>query len=206
MVAKQAVHSYNVRMTSDKNVHRKRCRRWNTPGDAHCLTFSTYCCRPFLRSERTCRWLVEALDAARDRRGFHLWGWVIMPEHVHLVIWVPGPATVQSILRSIKFPMARRAIAWARRESPEGLAALTVCHANGPKSYRFWQRGGGYDRNLRSPRDAHEKIRYIHGNPVRRGLVRRAGDWPWSSWRAYELDVDGPLRLDRDSLPALGAS
>ena len=57
--------------------------------------------------------------------------------------------------------------------------------------------------NLRSIADVHEKIGYIHQNPVRRGLIEKPGDWPWSSWRAWHLGVDEPIRIDRGTLPLL---
>ncbi|GAG42538.1 unnamed protein product, partial [marine sediment metagenome] len=71
-----------------------------------------------------------------------------------------------------------------------------VCH-------RFWQPGGGYDRNLWTVGRIHEKIHYVHANPVRRGLVERPDHWPWSSCRAWMYEGDEPLRLDTDSLPPL---
>jgi len=72
---------------------------------------------------------------------------------------------------------------------------------NGKTSYRFWQRGGGYDRNLWTPRYVWETIDYIHGNPVRQGLCKRDIDWVWSSARAYAGEVDVPLAIDGASLP-----
>jgi putative transposase len=74
---------------------------------------------------------------------------------------------------------------------------------SGKCSHRFWQRGGGYDRNIRTVKEMHEKIAYIHANPVRRGLVERVADWPWSSWRAWDEGIDDPLSIDRESLPPL---
>ena len=48
---------------------------------------------------------------------------------------------------------------------------------NGKVAYRFWQRGGGYDRNFNEPESIYAEIEYLHNNPVRRGwlLVRRIG-------------------------------
>lgn len=77
---------------------------------------------------------------------------------------------------------------------------------NGSRAYLFWQRGGGYDRNLSSVRDIHEKIRYVHENPVRRGLTPRAEDWPWSSAAAWKTEKDLPVQIDRESVPALTLS
>lgn len=58
--------------------------------------------------------------------------------------------------------------------------------------HRFWQTGGGYDRNLIGS-ELREKIRYVHGNPIRRDLARRSIDWRWSSAAVYEgLPNRGP--------------
>ena len=64
-------------------------------------------------------------------------------------------------------------------------------------------RGGGYDRNLRSIRDIHEKIRYVHANPVTRGLVDNPSGWKWSSALAWEEGLNSPIRIDRQTVPAL---
>ncbi len=77
---------------------------------------------------------------------------------------------------------------------------------NGQVAYRFWQRGGGYDRNLWSTRDILEKVQYIHNNPLRRGLVSKPQDWPWSSWRAWALGVNEPVAVDTKTLPWAGGS
>jgi len=69
----------------------------------------------------------------------------------------------------------------------------------GPGRYRYWQAGGGFDRNLRGGGDLEEKIKYIHHNPVKRGLVERETDWAWSSARWYAEMTDGELAIDRVS-------
>ena len=58
-------------------------------------------------------------------------------------------------------------------------------------------------RNVWTADEAHEKVHYIHGNPVGRGLVDGPGDWPWSSWRGWEFGIDEPVAIDRESLPPL---
>jgi putative transposase len=67
--------------------------------------------------------------------------------------------------------------------------------------YRFWQRGGGYDRNLTEPKTVWAEIDYIHANPVRRGFCQTAAAWPWSSAAESEGPGSGLLRLDLSSLP-----
>jgi putative transposase len=66
---------------------------------------------------------------------------------------------------------------------------------------RFWQRGGGFDRNLFSSGELWEKIRYVHENPVKRGLCAKRSDWPWSSAADYAGARAGPLKIDWESIP-----
>ncbi|HEY4328894.1 MAG TPA: hypothetical protein VGN88_04100 [Phycisphaerae bacterium] len=71
------------------------------------------------------------------------------------------------------------------------------------REFRFWQRGGGYDRNIFSAEELHEKIHYIHQNPVKRKLVTLATDFPWSSAADYAKQRKGPLPVDNQNLPWL---
>src|SRR5947207_8047626 len=68
------------------NGHRKRCRSYNTPGEAHELTFSCFWRLPLLSKDRSRQWFVEALDDAPRRRDFLVWAYLIMPEHVHVIV------------------------------------------------------------------------------------------------------------------------
>ena len=178
--------------------YRKRCRRWNDPWDAHELTFSCYRGRKFLLSERTRGYLVEAVAKAREKHAFDVWAYVIMPEHVYLLIWPRQQAySISAILKSIKQSVSRRAIGWLRRENPTGLVQLATGQKDNP--YRFWQDGGGYDRNIRKAETLRKAIDYIHGNPVKRGLVENPEDWYWSSCRSWMLDEEGPIPIDKES-------
>jgi putative transposase len=148
------------------------------------------------------RWFIESLDRARQRHAFDLWAYVIMPEHVHIVLWPRARRySVSKILSAIKLSVSKRAIAYLERESPKSLNALADRQPNGKTHYRIWQRGGGYDRNLMEPTTLWAEIDYVHANPVRRGLVDRPTDWLWSSAAEYEQRGSGPLSLDLDSLP-----
>jgi len=183
--------------------HRKRCKRWDIPGSAHYLTFSCFARRPFFTGRRSPQWFVDAVDQARAKLHFDLWAWVIMPEHVHLLILPAEGVGISQVLYQVKKPVTTWALSWTRRHAPQFLPRMLDVQPNGQASHRFWLRGGGYDRNLRSVPDVHEKIVYIHANPVRRGLVERPEQWPWSSSRAWAEEIDQPLRIDRESLPPL---
>src|SRR5262249_59037607 len=88
------------------------------------------------------------------------------------------------------------AIEHLRAHAPAFLERLTVTRGDGSREHRFWQAGGGYDRNVVEPETARLIIDYIHHNPVRRGLVERPEDWTWSSarWNAGLWPV--PLGMD----------
>ena len=125
-----------------------------------------------------------------------------MPEHVNILVHPRRDAyKISSILSSFKQPVSKRAILYVKQKAPSQLALMADRQPNGKSSFRFWQRGGGYDRNLWSPRYVWETIDYIHGNPVRRKLCERDIDWKWSSASAYAGLDDGPLKIHAASLP-----
>ncbi len=185
-------------------THRKTCKRYNDPGHAHALTFSCFRRQPFLSKDRIRAWLAEAVDRARERHRFHVWAYVIIPEHAHLLVWPAEPAyDVSDILNSVKQSVAKRALAYVRRAAPAFLPRMEDRQPSGTVHYRFWQRGGGYDRNVVEPVTVYQQIEYIHNNPVRRGLCARAEDWLWSSAADYAGVRVGPLRTNTGSLPVI---
>ncbi len=182
--------------------HRKTCKRFNNPGDAHALTFSCFHRQPFLIKDRTRRWLIDAIDQARRKHQYHLWAYVIMPEHAHLLVWpTQAEYELSGFLRSVKQSVVRKALPFIRREAPIFLPRMEDRQPNGETHYRFWQRGGGYDRNLFEPSLVFKQIDYIHNNPVRRSLCEKPEDWYWSGAAEYAGTGTGPLQLDRKSLP-----
>jgi putative transposase len=183
---------------------RKRCRRLDEPWQAHHLTFSCFRRQPFFLGRQSPDWFLECLDTARRLAGFDLWAYVIMPEHVHLVILPHDEAAIRDILFRMKRPMTAKVLNWVTGHNPEFLIRMTRRHANGTSTYHFWQAGGGYDRNLRSAREIYEKIGYVHDNPVRRKLVPAAELWTWSSAQCWLTGQQGQIRLDLESLPESG--
>jgi putative transposase len=172
-------------------------RSYNEPGHAHELTFSCFHRLPLLNRDRTRRWFEEALEAARQRRNLALWAYVIMPEHVHVLVWPRDPVyEVRLIRTALKVPVQRKALAFLRQQAPAFLDRLRDEQPNGEVHYRFWQRGGGYDRNVTDPATLRTMIDYIHNNPVRRGLVKCPEDWPWSSARFYAGCLDVSIQMD----------
>jgi putative transposase len=184
-----------------KTFVRKVRRSVNAQGHAFELTFSCYHGFQFLNKDRTRQCFVEALEEARRKLPIDLWAYVIMPEHVHVLVYPRGDeAVVGKIRRQVKEPVARRAIQFLEASAPDWLQRITVREGQRTRR-RFWQPGGGYDRNGIEIRTVHAMIDYIHHNPVRRGLVERATDWEWSSARWYAGML--PVKIDMArTLPA----
>lgn len=169
----------------------------NIIGQAHMLTFTCYKSLPLLSKDRSRLWFVEALDRARQAWRFRLWAWVAMPEHAHVLLRPADDAhQIEGILKSIKQSVARRAIAFLRANCPDFLDRLRVEWPTGRVEYRFWQQGGGYDRNVVREPTLWNMINYIHENPVKAGFVERAEDWHWSSARWHAGERPGVLAMD----------
>jgi putative transposase len=149
--------------------------------------------------------LSEAIDRANERHGFHLTAFVFMPEHVHLLVYPDsGAPKIEQLLRAIKRPFSYRIKQRLIESGSPQLQRLTVRQRPGMQTFRFWQEGPGYDRNLDKPGTVLVAIDYLHLNPVRRGLVERATDWQWSSARWYEgLGYEASIRAPKlAKLPA----
>ena len=172
-----------------------RRKTFNTSGHAHELTFSCYERFQFLRSERTCNWLADAINVARVKHQFELWAYVFMPEHVHLIVFPRQPEyEMRKIASGIKLPVAKRAIQFLEATNSAWLSKIS--RKRGARNERlFWQSGGGFDRNVTCGKTLLKMIDYIHYNPVRRGLVVCVRDWKWSSAAAFEGGAS-PLAVD----------
>jgi len=168
----------------------------NIPGHAHELTFSCYRRFPFLSEDRCRNWFGRAISEAALAHDFAIWAYVVMPEHVHLILW-PRKADydMSAILKSIKEPVGRRGIAWLAKHAPDCLPRIT--RTRGKRVERlFWQSGGGYDRNIDNYETLELMIDYIHANPVRRNLVAHPCDWLWSSAKWHLRREPGPIPID----------
>ncbi len=128
-----------------------------------------------------------------------------MSEHVHLLVYPLKPqARVDQFLRAIKRPFSYRIKQLLQRSASPLLEKLTIRQRPGVTTFRFWQEGPGYDRNLTNEKSVQAAIDYLHMNPVRRGLCERAVDWYWSSacWYAAEGQLEDELLPKLTALPA----
>lgn len=185
-----------------RTFYSKQRRRFDDDSAPRELTFSCYSGFRFLAADRTRSWFVEAVQEHRQKRPIDCWAYVLMPEHVHLLVVPREPGVeVGRFAGAVKEQVARQAIAWLEQNAPDWIPKITV-REGGKTRRRFWQPGGGYDRNVQTVRALHAMIDYLHANPVRRGLVERPIDWKWSSARWYAGLPDPVLEMDR-TLPPL---
>ncbi len=99
-----------------------------------------------------------------------------MPEHVHLLISEPPERTLADALKSLKQRVSRRLIGGG---------------------IHFWEKRY-YDFNVRNHEQFVEKLRYIHRNPLKRGLCDRPENWEWSSFRHYASGCVGRVEIESE--------
>ena len=181
-------------------TYTKRCHRYNISGNAHELTFSCYKNQPFLLKERTCKYLADSVISSREKHRFDVWAYVFMPSHVHLLICPRiEQYSIADILLSIKQPISRKAINYLKNNNRDGLKYLETHQIHRP--YRFWQKGGGYDRNITKVKTIIDSVHYLHNNPVRKSLVESADEWYYSSAADWQRTRQGPIPIDFESFP-----
>ena len=161
-------------------------------GHLHFITFTCYRRLPLLRPVRARNVFVKLLGEVRDRFGFSLVGYVVIPEHIHLLISEPIKGTPSTVIQVLKQRVSRRLR--RKKRTPTGQFNLTF--ATGDDSLpRFWQ-WRFYDFNVWSLKTRVEKLQYMHRNPSKRKLVDHPKDWPWSSFSFYSNPEHGLIRVD----------
>ncbi len=146
-------------------------RRYQETGDLHFVTFSCFRRNAFLSSPQARDLIERALETMRVRYDFYVSGYVVMPEHVHLLVSEPRVALLGKALQALKLSVAVK-----REERP------------------FWQTRY-YDFNVFTREKRLEKLRYMNENPVARGLVGFAENWQWSSARHYATGEAGVVEV-----------
>ena len=158
---------------------------------ARAVNFSCYKRMRLLKNVSEKADLVRSIDTVRTKYRFCLLGYVIMPNHVHLVILPPENSEAGKIIAEIKARSAKAILAkW--RKSKSGISDLLL--RNSGKT-AFWQ-GRCYDHNCRTIESVREKINYCHMNPVKARLVKKPGEWEWSSYSWYMGKRDVPISID----------
>jgi putative transposase len=146
-------------------------------GDLHSITWSCYRRKPLLGNPARRDLVCAALELMRVRYRFVVMGYVVMPEHVHLLISEALIGDHSKIIQTVKLSFSRRLVI---RSGFSG---------------RFWQ-SRFYGFNLWGPQKEVEKLKYMHRNPVVRGLVTSPEDWRWSRYRSYAHREAGMVRIN----------
>jgi len=170
--------------------------RFQHSGQSHFVTFCCYHRRPLLTSDESRRTFESALERVRRSYGLYVYGYVVMPEHVHLLLSEPQRGTLADALKSLKQGVARRLLGKLPLKPKAGLSGPPVLNLSVPPEH-FWQKRY-YDFNVRDYAQFVEKLRYIHRNPVERALCERPEDWPWSSFRHYATGAEGRVEIESE--------
>lgn len=149
--------------------------RYQHCGVFHFVTFSCYHRQPLLAAAKSRDLFEQVLDQVRRRYAFVVVGYVVMPEHVHLLVNEPRYASLPIALQVLKQRTSRLL-------KPEGAPA-------------FWQQRY-YDFNVETEAKTQEKLHYMHGNPVRRGLADQPEHWKWSSFRHCATGFEGVVEIE----------
>jgi putative transposase len=172
-----------ISCSSQRNEHSPICARllpmpiglarYQETGQLHFLTFSCVRRRPILGSGEARDIFTNLLERSRELYGMDVHGYVVMPEHVHLLVAEPERASLALAIQILKQRFSK---------------TRTEEYVWEPRYYDF---------NVRTAAKRIEKLRYIHRNPVTRRLVAEPEDWQWSSFRGYRYLEDGPVKLVR---------
>ena len=151
-------------------------KRYQQAETLHFITFSCFQRLPFLSDPHSKSVVETALEETRSRHNARIYAYVLMPNHVHLLINEPPSILLDQFLKSFKQAASRK--------------------LKGDRK-RFWQ-ARYYDANIGGEDARQEIIRYIHRNPVKRGLVARPHDYPWSSFRHYITGHRGVVEIESE--------
>jgi putative transposase len=166
--------------------------RYYNAGYSHFITTSCYQRRPLLGTPRARDLFLEVMEQIRQRHQFVIVGYVVMPEHVHLLFTEPERGDPSLVLAALKQTFAHRLLGELRAKSGAQTDSLWSTHlAVG----RVWQRRF-YDFVVFTEKKRVEKLRYMHRNPVQRGLVLKPEEWLWSSFRHYAYGEPGPVLVN----------
>ena len=155
----------------------------------HFITCSCYHRLPFLKSTKARDRFLSILEQARQRYRFVVVGYVVMPEHIHLLLTEPEVRTLSTVMQVVKQRTARALLPRRNRRDPRQRELF------GDEPRRaFWQ-ARFYDFNVWTAKKRVEKLRYMHRNPVKRGLVESPEQWRWSSYRFYLLGEPGLVKV-----------
>ena len=149
-------------------------KRFQKAESLHFVTFSCFHRPPLLETSGARETIEALLEQTRARHQARVYAYVLMPEHIHLLVNEPPQIVLAQFLKAFKQMTSRK---------------LRGSHE------KFWQ-DRYYDSNIHGEQAFSEVIRYIHRNPVKRGLVEKQEDWAWSSFRHYSTGEVGVVEIE----------
>lgn len=175
-----------------------RLKRYYGARDFHFITCSCFQRRPFLVGPHRRDLFLEILENARQYYRFIVIGYVVMPEHFHLLMSEPDKGDPSVVMKVVKQHFSHQVLKTMR-----GQATPSWLWTNALDESHVWQRRF-YDFNVRTEQKRVEKLRYMHRNPVKRGLVLEPEEWAWSSYRSYAYGEPGLVRVNEQWPLVLG--
>src|SRR5580658_722685 len=176
--------------------------RFQHSGQSHFVTFCCYHRRRLLATDESRRIFEVGLERVRRGFGLRVFGYVVMPEHVHLLVsgpWVDGFSDRTAPLKpkdGLNGPYVSKTelhtLADALKSLKQGVSRRLIGDAE-----HFWQKRY-YDFNVRDYAQFVEKLRYIHRNPVKAGLCECPEGWEWSSFRHYATGCEGRVEIESE--------
>lgn len=160
-------------------------KRYYGARDLHFITCSCYHRLPFLNTASARDLFLAILEETRQKYQFQVAGYVVMPEHIHLLLSEPQTRTLSTVLQVVKQRSSRKMRAMLNSDEPD----------------QFWQTRF-YDFNIFTRAKQLEKLQYMHLNPVQHGLASSTTAWEWSSARFYELGEQGSVQVLEEHIPS----
>jgi putative transposase len=144
--------------------------------------------------------VIDSLKYCQENKGLIIFAYVIMTNHIHLIVNTNEPFLLKDVIRDLKKFTAKRIIEQILRE-PESrrewmlpLLELETTDKQGNKNHKFWQ-VGNHAIELFSEKFITDKINYIHNNPVEAGFVNEPQEWIYSSAKNY-VGLEGLLNVE----------
>jgi putative transposase len=145
--------------------------RYHQTGDLHFITISCYRHANILGTSTARNTLQQILEETRQKYDFHILGYVIMSNHLHLLLTEPEEVKLSIVIQVLKQRFSRtckEAFVWESRY---------------------------HDFNVFTDAKRIEKLRYMHRNPIKAGLAKLPDEWPWSSYRVYAHNESHPIQI-----------
>lgn len=152
-------------------------RRYPNVGSPYLVTTTVKARQPLFVERAYCEIVAGCIQYLRTNLGHQVHAFVIMPDHIHLVVTPKAGNTVSQVMHTLKLYTARQIDA-------------IIGSKGGIWQPRF------YERALRTARDLEQALTYVHNNPVKAGLTDSPEQYYWSSYRACLLGQPVPIGID----------